>query len=240
MAARPGRRAVPRQGLTVCRGFKFCSELGDNPAGWSKLAPLPPPEFFESELDQFCVAAKHILAGNLEDGISALGSIRNNELNWWLHEHGQMSGIHRNRILAIEEPPYSGPIDKRPLNKVEETVFSRDNYRCRYCGVRVLSKQALKAVESAAGKGTFLCSSNSKNDHGIVVVFKAVADHVVPTRCGGRIDPDNLVTSCQACNYGKWHFTLRQLGIADPRERQPMRSSWDGLRSRAAQIVSRN
>lgn len=40
----------------------------------------------------------------------------------------------------------------------------------------------------------------------------------------------NLVTSCQSCNYGKYNYTLEQLGLDDPRIRPPSPfSDWTGL-----------
>ena len=54
-------------------------------------------------------------------------------------------------------------------------------------------------------------------------------DHVVPHSHGCRSDLENVVVSCALCNFGKHGFTLRQLGLIDPRLREPIPSIWDGL-----------
>jgi HNH endonuclease len=67
------------------------------------------------------------------------------------------------------------------------------------------------------------------DEHGVIHAFKLVADHVVPHKLGGKTDIDNLVTACPACNYGKECYTLDQLGLEDPRDRDPKLGDWDGL-----------
>jgi len=216
----------------MCRGKRFCVELGSDPLRWSRTVPLPLPDWFDAQLDTFVEAARYVASGDRASGVSVLQSIRSNDLRCWLCEHGQMSGIHRRRTLGVPAPPYSGDTDKNNLRAIEDRVFTRDGYRCRYCGTRVVAKSALAALERAVGKPEFCCSTNiNAEDHGIVLVFKAVADHVAPLKLGGRTDLDNLVTGCQPCNYGKYNFTLDQLGLDDPRERPPVTDDWDGLTS---------
>jgi hypothetical protein len=41
---------------------------------------------------------------------------------------------------------------------------------------------------------------------------------------------DDLVTSCWFCTFGKGSATIEFLGLRDPREREPVRDGWDGLR----------
>jgi 5-methylcytosine-specific restriction endonuclease McrA len=188
--------------------------------------------WFDAELDNFAKAVLSIANGDHIAGLSLLETIRSEELRWWLCEHGQMSGLHRMRRLAIPQPQYAGEVD-RPLSRpIERWVFERDTYYCRYCGTRVVAKTVLAALENVVGQSVFSSSTNTNSkDHGIVLVFKAVADHVVPRRLGGRTDLDNLVTACQACNYGKFNYTIDQLGLSDPRERAPRSNTWDGLTS---------
>ena len=40
---------------------------------------------------------------------------------------------------------------------------------------------------------------------------------------------DNLLITCAPCNYARMSFTLEEVGLADPRKREPVRSTWDGL-----------
>jgi hypothetical protein len=57
--------------------------------------------------------------------------------------------------------------------KMRFEVLHRDAFRCRYCG-------------------------RSANDGA-----RLHLDHIVPVARGGRTEPDNLITSCDTCNFGK-------------------------------------
>jgi hypothetical protein len=46
----------------------------------------------------------------------------------------------------------------------------------------------------------------------------------------GKYDSDdNLVAACWGCNFGKYHFTLEQLGLVPPRKRNAIENEWQGL-----------
>jgi 5-methylcytosine-specific restriction endonuclease McrA len=63
--------------------------------------------------------------------------------------------------------------------------------------------------------------------HGAVLCYSAVADHVAPRSRGGRTDPENLVTACYPCNFGKADYAVEQLALRDPRARPA--PEWDSL-----------
>jgi 5-methylcytosine-specific restriction endonuclease McrA len=113
--------------------------------------------------------------------------------------------------------------------KCERVVFERDGYTCRYCGLPVVAKEVLIAFEHVVGVAAFSTRGTNAEQHGVIHAFKLVADHVVPHKLGGKTDIDNLVTACPACNYGKECYTLDQLGLEDPRDRDPKLGDWDGL-----------
>jgi hypothetical protein len=226
----------------MCRKAKFCVLLGNDPSVWSKQAPLPPPIWFEEQLLLFRDAVSKAANGEGMEAIRILQTIRSDEMRTWFIEHGQMSGYHRAKRLRILAPKrLLDTLDKVPLAHYERLVFERDSYACRYCGLRLISKPILTAFERVIGVPEFRTSAKLSNEeqHGIVHAFKIVADHVVHHKCNGRTHPDNLVTSCPACNYGKYNYTLEQLGLDDPRERSPVGTSWDGLTSFIAGL-SRN
>jgi hypothetical protein len=72
--------------------------------------------------------------------------------------------------------------------------------------------------------------------HGAALVYRAVADHVVPRSCGGTTDEENLVTASYPCNFGKAEFSLVQLGLEEPR--RAVADGWDGL-ERLAPVLQR-
>ena len=54
-------------------------------------------------------------------------------------------------------------------------------------------------------------------------------DHLLPHARGGGSDLDNLLITCAPCNYARWNYTLAEVGLLDPRTRERVRSTWDGL-----------
>ncbi len=54
-------------------------------------------------------------------------------------------------------------------------------------------------------------------------------DHIVAHARGGDNSIDNMVITCAPCNYAKWNYLCEEIGLIDPRTREPMRSTWDGL-----------
>lgn len=54
-------------------------------------------------------------------------------------------------------------------------------------------------------------------------------DHLLPHARSGTNDLENVVITCAPCNYGRGGYTLEEVGLADPRLREPVRSTWDGL-----------
>lgn len=54
-------------------------------------------------------------------------------------------------------------------------------------------------------------------------------DHLVPHARGGNNDLKNIVITCAPCNYGRWNKLVEEVGLRDPRDREPVQSTWDGL-----------
>jgi 5-methylcytosine-specific restriction endonuclease McrA len=227
-AGRNGRTAM-------CRGGdkKSCTELGSNPAIWSKTAPLIPPVWFDGQLTIFEEAVRLASIGEVEKAHEQLRLIRSGDLQSWFIEHGQMSGEFRKRhfdvarpVVAVEPDPVRSPA------KLEAEVFKRDGYRCRYCGLRLVPMVVLKAFSNVVGRDAFRPTGKNMERHGMVFAFRGIADHVMPWKLGGRTDLDNLVSACWSCNYGKSGYTVEQLGVDDPRGRPvSVSDGWDGLKS---------
>jgi hypothetical protein len=219
----------------MCIGAEYCVELGKNPEFWSKECPLPPPPYFGEALAHFIKAFNLALSGNIESSLKALKLTRSDDLRDWYVNHGQMSGhYHRVKILNKAKPSqFRGSLDIEPKFKgdLEESIFMRDGYRCRYCGIKVVNTKSLVRLEKVLGKEHFQPKAkvNSKR-HGISFAFRATVDHVVPHSSGGRTSYENGVTACWNCNIGKLDAHLSQMGIDDPRDREPKyEDAWNGL-----------
>ncbi|MCX6971643.1 MAG: HNH endonuclease [Verrucomicrobia bacterium] len=55
------------------------------------------------------------------------------------------------------------------------------------------------------------------------------AAHLLPHARGGTNDLENIVITCAPCNYARMNHTLEEVGLIDPRTREPIKSTWDGL-----------
>ncbi|MGI3211831.1 HNH endonuclease [Roseovarius tibetensis] len=108
-------------------------------------------------------------------------------------------------------------------------VLARDGYRCRYCGIPVVSAEIRKLAHRLYPEAVRWGGIDPSTQHAGFQCLWLQYDHVVPHSHGGRSTADNVVISCALCNFGKDRYTLQQLGIEDPRLRQPEPIDWDGL-----------
>jgi hypothetical protein len=226
----------------MCIRARICRELGADPTKWSKDAPLPPPPWFEDEITKFSKAVRSAAAGDLEKAKGLLALVRSDELREWFGEHAQQAGYFRCLGLGGRRKTQPlVPLDPlRSTLRYEAFVYERDRYRCRYCSCRVVPGVVLKAFSNVIGVDAFGVSGRRPQRHGAAVAFKACADHVLPHFLGGRTNPDNLVTACWGCNFGKNYYTVEEIGIENPLLRAPqVTSDWDGLMSVVAQLKQR-
>ena len=117
---------------------------------------------------------------------------------------------------------------RMPTIEQRAAVLARDRYHCRYCGIPVIRAEIRKAVHRAYPLAVPWGRTNALQ-HAAFQAMWAQYDHVVPHTHGGRNELDNLVLACAACNFGKMHYTLEELGIADPRMFATENPWWNGL-----------
>ncbi len=221
----------------MCRKLKGCTELESNPDNWSRECPLKPPSYFDESLDFLVKAYQLASKGQKKEAVKTLHKTRSNDLREWFMEHGSYSGWkHRVNILNKPVPEkYLGEIEsRRYFYAIEKnTIHIRDNYSCRYCGIRVLDMRVLKKLEKMLGREHFKATGKTNMDrHGTVFAFKATIDHVDPISNGGKTTIHNGVTACWNCNLGKYNALLSQMGMDDPRDRPfVIKELWDGLLS---------
>lgn len=217
----------------MCRGKSSCDVLGIDASEWSKACPLPMPDFFDEALDMFLLAIEELVNGNFEASLDQLDKCKSDLVGSFFIEHGQQSAYFRvrdkkqidqeNKKTKVANP------SPRLLPKVENQVFLRDSYRCRYCGQRIIAKEVFAEYSRIVGRDKFSVERENSQRNGLTLGLRGVADHVDPYAFGGLTDLENLVTSCYSCNFGKAGYTLEQLGIEDPRTRPPVNDGWLGL-----------
>jgi 5-methylcytosine-specific restriction endonuclease McrA len=219
----------------MCRGKNECSELGSNPELWDKFCPLKPPEWLESQIDLFANAVEAFRKGNRNKCIEIISATRGPDIQEWFIEHGQTSGNRRTRILRIPKPESVSDHlrdSNRNPTKHQKEVFERDGFRCRYCGIRLISQVFMKAFIKKLDWHGFRKGSKNLERHGMIFATWPYADHVIPWNLGGSTDTENLVSSCGSCNFGKGRYTIEQMGIENPFDRPPNKDTWDGLTSK--------
>lgn len=112
----------------------------------------------------------------------------------------------------------------------EERVFlhERDGFHCRFCGIPVIRKEIRVRIAKAYPDALPWGRRNSEQ-HAAFQAMWLQYDHIQPHARGGDNSPENIVVTCAPCNFAKADFLLQEVSLADPRERPPIRSSWDGL-----------
>ena len=217
----------------MCKGTQTCTALGTDSTKWSREAPLPVPNFFEKAVEGFTIAVASLIDGNKEDSLVALKETNHKAVGEFFIEHGQQSAYFRvqNRLEIDKKNRIAKDLNNSPrlIPKVEKEVFERDSYRCRYCGLRIISKEVFTEYSRIVGSDNFSVERENSKRNGLTLGLRGVADHVEPYASGGETSIDNLVTSCYSCNFGKAGYTLEQIGIFDPRLKRPVNDGWSGL-----------
>lgn len=223
----------------MCRGKNTCSELGVNPEKWDKFSPLRTPNWMTNEIDLFVSAVDDFLSGDKNSCLEKIRQIRTEEITYWYIEHGQMSGRHRKLTLGITPPSNIDDNLRDPVrspSKVQNAVFERDGYKCRYCGNKLISQDFFRLFIKKLNSDLFKRGETNLTTHGIIHIAWPVADHVIPWNKGGQTNLENLVSSCATCNYGKDGYTIEQMGVENPFNRKPQIDAWTGLTDRIEKL----
>jgi 5-methylcytosine-specific restriction endonuclease McrA len=217
----------------MCRGKDKCTFLDADSAKWSKLSPLPTPDFFEIAVDKFSQSVAALTDGARAQALIALEETNYRAVGEFFIEHGQQSAYYRvqnrNEVDAINRLTKGDNDSPRLIPSTEKKVFERDCFRCRYCGLRIIAKEVFAEYSRIVGSENFSIERENSKRNGLTLGLRGVADHVEPYASGGETSLENLVTSCYSCNFGKAGYTLEQLGIEDPRLRPPVKDDWRGL-----------
>ena len=117
---------------------------------------------------------------------------------------------------------------RMPSSSSERAIYVRDGWRCRYCGTRVIDR-GMRARLHRCLPDVARWGARNAEKHTALAALSASLDHIVPHSRGGTNDEPNLVTACNACQFGRGQWTLAEVGFFDPREYPPVLDKWDGL-----------
>lgn len=191
---------------------------------------LPPPPAFELASNHLSNAADSLLDGRTADAAAELVLADNPEImRHTIKVVGALSiDVHRNLTLPKVLSKELRAPGRMPPPKVQDTIFERDKWCCRFCGTKVICKKArsvlLKSFPIQAHWG-----GKEYAQHAALYALEASIDHVIPHSRGGTNDAENLVTSCYCCQHGRGQWTLDEVELLDPRLTEPPQNGWDGL-----------
>jgi len=118
---------------------------------------------------------------------------------------------------------------RMPGQALEQAIFRRDGWRCRFCGCRVISRKARLALARLYPEEARWGKTFHEQKHCALGSLVASLDHILPHSRGGTNEEENLVTACTPCQFGRNQWTLAEVGFTDPRGREPIVDEWDGL-----------
>ena len=190
------------------------------------VAPLPE---HETAADLLSAAADAIVAGDLK---LARDRLRQADMPALFEFARRLMGsvdveIHRRRPVPKSSAVVTKAILRMPTSAETRALYLRDGWRCRFCGCRVVSNRARSAMRACIPGA--IPWGESEGYHGAFFALTASVDHVLPHSAGGGNEPQNLVTACWSCQFGRGAYTIEEFGLSDPRFRPPVVDGWDGL-----------
>ena len=117
---------------------------------------------------------------------------------------------------------------QRPTAETRQLVHRRDGFYCRFCKIPVIRAE-VRTKLSKLYPETVQWGGRNLLQHAALQCMWAQYDHILPHSRGGNNEIDNIYLTCAACNYGRMHYTLEEVGLIHPGLHEPRQGSWDGL-----------
>ena len=132
------------------------------------------------------------------------------------------------------QPPFLPKAERTkirmPIAAEKAALIARDGFCCRFCRIPLVRKETRDAIRSVYPFALRWGDQNKNSEqHTAFQAMWLQYDHIVPHSRGGTNELGNMLITCAPCNYGRWHHTLDEVGLADPREYQTQPTTWDGL-----------
>ena len=125
--------------------------------------------------------------------------------------------------------PKEQRIKARMPSKAEvATLLARDGFHCRFCGIPLVRAETRARIRQTYPDAVRWGDRNAEQHFGFQALWLQY-DHLLPHARGGSNELENMVVTCAPCNNGRSNLTLDEVGLSDPRLREPVRSYWDGL-----------
>ena len=227
-------RRVPLDPLIVSEIQKHLAKLHQRSQRVFAKAPLQYPEEFETAIDQFAQAVDVAVHRDIGRARGLLASIDDEPIVDWFDRIAQNVGTIRVQYVGNDpKRPERRYTVKRKMSVARvRSLAERGGWRCGYCGIRVIEPRVLRKAQELLGKADFpsrTTGGSNRDYHGVWLLTALTLDHIEPLCLSGDDSDANLVATCWACNFGKYHFTLEQLGLRPPRKKREVENGWRGL-----------
>jgi len=135
--------------------------------------------------------------------------------------------------LPVSNPKVFIPKDQRtkvrmPTKTDIASLLLRDGFHCRFCGIPLVRSETRNSLCAIYPEAARWGVCNVEQHAGLQAIWLQY-DHLLPHARGGNNELDNMIVTCAPCNNGRCNLTIEEVGLADPRLRQPISSTWDGL-----------
>jgi 5-methylcytosine-specific restriction endonuclease McrA len=213
---------------------KLAELLGTDSERWPRHCLVEYPVAFDKQID-LVARAMQLAPTDRARARKLVRSIDTDSMKRWFIDVALQSGYWRAEHVgkANRRNTKTKRARKSIGQKRLEGLFERDHWRCRYCGIRIAgNRRHFKRFAEQLDLPELVRGRTDETRHGLYVLLMASFDHLVPHSQGGSDDDDNLVTACWSCQFGKFRFSLDELGMElPPRKPRPTYKGWQGLRT---------
>lgn len=134
-------------------------------------------------------------------------------------------------LTPATSPATSALVERQKFRmtaKQKTDLLLRDGYHCRFCGIPVIRREIREKIKKFYPVALKWGNRNA-DQHAAFQAMWVQYDHIIPRSIGGTNDLSNLIVTYAPCNFARMDHTLEEVGLLDPRDFEPVRSSWDGL-----------
>ena len=197
--------------------LRLQQHLGDDEGAWPKHCVIEVPPDIKADIDRV-IEAVQVAHLNPQKAKSIIGVVNAEAMKRWFIDVALWSGFWRAERRNSAEANKTKKSIRIPIRQKQlEELFNRDGWQCRYCGNPVGgNRKHFRKFAEQIEMSELIHGRTDETRHGIYLLMMASYDHVVPVNSGGSNEIQNLVTACWPCQFGKYRFTLEELGIDAP------------------------
>lgn len=205
--------------------------MSENPSSLRTCLRDPIPEIFDAARYLADAVTAHGVGQHaLADELIRLADIP--AINEWSESLWGKGGPHGRPLPVPNRAPFvpkAERVEQRQAGPpVKRALLARDGFHCRFCGIPLVRGETRALIRNAYPVALRWGERNA-DKHAAFQAMDLHYDHLLPHARGGTNELANMLVTCAPCNCGRDKLTLEEVGLSDPRLREPIRSTWDGL-----------